>query len=95
MRLCTLSYKIFLSTNLKKGCFTVSVKNNINKNATTHLVKSHFHGTAILLFQLPDQEKQGESLDCHGFTDAVCNIKKLTQPRKVYRSSEELFASLC
>ena len=47
-------------------------------------------------------ENQGESLDCHGFTDAVHNIKKLaplpaeyTQPSKIYRSSEELFAQLC
>ena len=77
MRLCTLSYNIFLPTNLKKGCFTVSVKNNIDKNATTNLVQSHFHGTGILLFQLLDQENQGESLNCHGFTDAAYNIKKL------------------
>ena len=75
MRLCALSYKIFLPTNLKKGCFTVSGKNNIDKNGTTNLVQSHFHGTGI--FQLLDQENQGESLDCHGFTDAVYNIKKL------------------
>ena len=46
-------------------------------------------------------ENQGESLDCHGFIDAVYNVKKLapllaeyTQPSKVYFSSEELFAPL-
>ena len=46
-------------------------------------------------------ENQGESLDCHGFIDAVYNVKKLapllaeyTQPSKVYCSSEELFAPL-
>ena len=94
--------KIFLSTNLKKGCFTVSARDNIDKNATASLVKSHFHGTCISLFQLLDHENQGESLDCHGFINAVYNIKKLaplpaeyTQPRKVYRSSEESFAPLC
>ena len=94
--------KIFLSTNLKKGCFTVSAKDNIDKNATASLVKSHFHGTCISLFQLLDHENQGESLDCHGFIDAVYNIKKLaplpaeyTQQRKVYHSSGELFAPLC
>ena len=80
----------------------MSAKDNIDKNATARLVKSHFHGTCISLFQLLDHENQGESLDCHGFIDAVYNIKKLaplpaeyTQPRKVYRSSEELFAPLC
>ena len=95
-------YKIFLLTYLKKGCFTVSAKDNIDKNDTANLVQSHFHGTGILLFQLLDPQNQGESLDCHGFIDAVYNIKKLaplpaeyTQPRKVYHSSEELFAPLC
>ena len=41
-------------------------------------------------------------VDCHGFIDAVYHVKKLaplpaeyTEPRKVYRSSEELFAPLC
>ena len=63
---------------------------------------THFHDTGISLFQLFDHENQGESLDCHGYTDAVYNIKKLaplpaeyTQPRKVYHSSEVLFAPLC
>ena len=95
-------YKIFLPTNLKKGCFTVFTKDNIDKNAIANLVKSHFHGTGISLFQLLDHENQGESPDCHGFVDAVYNIKKLaplpaeyTQPRKVNCSSGELFAPLC
>ena len=102
LRTTTGHYKIFLPTNLKKGNFTVSAIDNIGKNVTTNFVQSHFHGTGISLFQLLDHENQGESLDCHGFIDAVYNIKKLaplpaeyTQPRKVYRSSEELFAPLC
>ena len=67
----------------------MSIKDNIDKNATANLVQSHFHGTGISLFQLLDHENQGKSLDCHGFIDAVYNIKKLaplpaeyTQPRK-------------
>ena len=80
----------------------MSAKNNIDRNPTTNLVQSHFHGTGISLFQLLNHENQGESLDSDGFTDAVYNIKKLaplsaecTQLRKVYRSSGELFAPLC
>ena len=80
----------------------MSTKDNIDKNATASLVQSHFHGTGISPFELLDNEIQGESLDCHGFIDAVYNIKKLaplpaeyTQPRKVHCSSEELFAPLC
>ena len=92
---------IVLPTNLKKGCFTVSAKDNIDKNITANLVQSHFHSTGISLFQLLDHENQGKSLDCHGFIDAVYNIKKLaplpaeySQRSKDYRSSEELFAPL-
>ena len=40
---------IFLPTNLRKGCFVVQVKDNINKNATANLVQSHYHGTSISL----------------------------------------------
>ena len=80
----------------------MSAKHNIDKNATVNLVQSHFHGTGVSIFQLLDHENQGESLDCHGFIDALFNIKQLAplpaeyrQPRKVYCSSEELFAPLC
>ena len=80
----------------------MSAEDNIDKNAAANLVQSHFHCTGISRFQLPDHENQGESLDCHGFIDAVYNIKRLvplpveyTQPRKVYRSSEQLFAPPC
>ena len=58
-------YKIFLPTNLKKGCFTVSKKDNIDKNSTANLVQSHLHGRDTVLFQLIDHKNQGESLDCH------------------------------
>ena len=67
-------YKVFLPTNLKKGCFTMSAKDNIDKNATANLVRSHVHGTGISLFQLLDHENQDESLDYYGFIDVVYNI---------------------
>ena len=39
--LCTIfgHYKIVLLTNLKKGCFTVSAKDNIDKNITANFVQ--------------------------------------------------------
>ena len=70
--------------------FCCAAKDNIDRNATANLFQSHFHGSCILLFQVLDHEKQGESLDCHRFIDAVYNIKKL-----VCCSSEELFIPLC
>ena len=80
---------------------TGSARDDIDKNATANLVQSRFHGTGMLLLQLVDHENQGESLNCHGFHDAVYNMKKLaplpaeyTQPSKASHSSEELFAAL-
>ena len=70
-------YKIFLPTNLKKGCFAVSAKNNIDKNVTPNLVQSHFHSTGISLFQLRDHENQRKSLECHGLIDAAYSIRIL------------------
>ena len=51
---------IFLPGNLRKGCFVVSVKDNIDKNASVNLAPSHFHGTGISLLQPLDYENQGE-----------------------------------
>ena len=89
MRLCAMPLK---------GCFTMSARDNIGTNATAYLAQSHFHDTDVSLFQLLEQENRGES---HGFIDAVYSIKKLaqlpaeyTQPCKIYRSPEELFAQL-
>ena len=52
-------YKIFLPKNLETSCFTVSAKDNIDKNATANLAQSHFHGTGISLFQLLHHENEG------------------------------------
>ena len=82
-------HKIFLPINLKKGCFTVPAKDNIDKNTTANLVQFHFHGTGISFFQFLDHENQGESLDCHGSIDAVYNIKKLAPIRRF--SYKDLF----
>ena len=59
LRIALGHYKIFLPKNLKKNCFTVSAKDNIDKNATANLAQSHFHGTGISLFQLLHHENKG------------------------------------
>ena len=56
----------------------MSAKDNIDKAyATAYLVQSHFHGTGTPPFQLLDHDNHGESLECHGFLDAVYSINKL------------------
>ena len=68
---------IFLPTNLQKGCFVVLVKDNIDKNASSNLVKSHYHGTSISLLQFPERENYGESLGSFDYIDSAHKFKKL------------------
>ena len=95
-------YGIFLPINLKKGCFVILVKDNIDKNAKANLVKSHYHGTSIYLLQFPHDEEQGGKLDGAGFIDVSFDSKKLsplpaeyTEPKKVPRPSGGFYAPLC
>ena len=71
-------HNIFLPTNLKKECFVVLVKDNIDKNASSNLVKSHYYGTSISLLQFPERENQGESLENFDYTDSIHKFKKLS-----------------
>ena len=48
---------IFLQTNLKKECFVVLAKDNIDKNASSNLAKSHYRGTSISLLPFPEWKK--------------------------------------
>ena len=93
---------IFLPSNLKKGCFVILVKDNIDKNASSNLVHSHYHGTSISLLQFPDSEATVESIDTLDYIDVAHKLKKLAplpseykDPEKVHRSSDEYFAPLC
>ena len=36
--------------NLRKGIFTIGAKDNIDKNSTCTISKSHYHGRSISLF---------------------------------------------
>ena len=92
---------IFSLTHLRKGCFVVLVKDNIDKNATANLVSSHFHGTGISLLHL-EYENQGERLTTIDFSDSSHQSKKLaplpaeySKPSKIYCSEEDYYAPLC
>ena len=97
-------YNIFLPINLEKGCFVVLVKDNIEKNASSKLVKSPYHGTSISLLRFPELENQGESLENLDDIDSVHKFKKLaplaaeyTEAPKISHSSlpTGFYAPLC
>ena len=99
------SYKkhgMFIPRILRKGCFVVLVKDNIDKNATANLVSDHFHGTGISLLQHAEYSDQGVYIDASEFFDSSHQSTRLaplpaeyTTPSKVYTSSQVYYAPLC
>ena len=92
----------FIPTNLRKGCFVIFVKDNIDKNASANLIKSHYHGTSISLLQFPIDGQLGDELDRVDFVDISHGSKKLsplpaeyTEPIKIPRSTATFYAPLC
>ena len=63
---------------MKKGCFVVLVEYNINKNALSNLVKSHYLRTSISLLQFPEWENPGETLENFEYIVSVLKLKKLS-----------------
>ena len=51
MRECYLQFKCFFPNILKIGLFIVMLKDNIDVNAKSNFVKSHFHGTSVSVVQ--------------------------------------------
>ena len=92
----------FIPTNLRKGCFVISVKDNIDKNASANLIKSHYHGTSISLLQFPIDGQLGVVLDRVDFVVVSHGSNKLsplpaeyTEPIKTPRSTATFYAPLC
>ena len=54
-------YQTFIPNHLKKSVFTVLVKDNIDLNASSNFVSSHYHGTSLSILQFPLEEEQGEA----------------------------------
>ena len=93
---------IFIPRNLRKGCFVILVKDNIDKNATANLVSSHFHGTGISLLQHVEYENQGEFINISEYLDSSHHSKKLapwpagyTTSDKVCFLNSDYYAPLC
>ena len=46
-----LTYNCFFPNVLKKGFFTVLIKDNIDVNAKSNIIQQHYHGTSISIVQ--------------------------------------------
>ena len=56
------NYGIYLPNNLRKGCFGILAKDNVDENAKCNLVRSHFHGTSLSILQPMEKEDEEELL---------------------------------
>ena len=68
---------VFLPTNVKKGLFTVLVKDNIDFNASANIIKSHYHGTSLSLLQIPFEGNVGESIEVSPYLEVSFSSKKV------------------
>ena len=53
------SYNCFFPNILKKKLFTILLKDNIDVNARSNFVNSHYHGTSISFIQFVTNEDKG------------------------------------
>ena len=106
LRLSYFSHSCWFPNILKKGLFTVLLKHNIDVNARSNFVSSHYHGTSISIIQFVTEDNtgldfpevdisQGESLKSKRspLPQEYINIKKLFAEKSSTKS--ELWAALC
>ena len=56
-------YNCFFPNTLKKGLLTVVMKDNIDMNARSTFIKSHYHGETLSVVQFPTIENPGINLE--------------------------------
>ena len=85
-------YNCFFLNVLKKGLFTVMMKDNIDMNARSTFVKSHYHGTSLSVVQFPTIENPGINLENGTQSEQnKKNSKKLASLPGEYISIKKLF----
>ena len=97
-------YDAFLPGIFKKGLFTILAKDNIDKNATSTLAKSHYHGTSISILQFPTSSNNGADLPSTESPEILSSSNKLAPLPKQYSyvkpipykpGQGDLFAPVC
>ena len=88
---------------LRKGIFSVMAKDNIDLNATSTMITSHYHGTSLSVFQFPAEGKLGICRD-NSYNDDTHLSKKLEGLPREYTNvcplprsgmGSEIYAPLC
>ena len=98
-------YKIFLTTNMKKGLFYCVRKAQYRQKCHSYLVQSHFHGTGVSIFEYPElnlekTEQQQWSQQFSSFVDSSKSWaqyyieEKCIQPRNIKETNSFLTSSL-
>ena len=61
MKICLsyLSHNCWFPNIIKKVLFTVLLKDNIDVNARSNFLSSHYHGTSVLIIQLVTEDNTG------------------------------------
>ena len=84
---------VFLPSNVKKGFFTVLVKDNIDFNASANIIKSHYHGTSLSLLQIPFEGSTGKSIEVSPYLEVSFSSKKISPLPSKYTSVQDVAES--
>ena len=84
-------YGCFFPSILKKGLFSVWLKDNIDVNPKANFAKSSYHGTSSSMIQFVTNEEKGEDFPCSSFTNKTSRCKKLVPLPPEYTSVENLY----
>ena len=87
------SYNCFFPNILKKKLFTVLLKDNIDVNARSNFVNSHYHGTSISIIQFVTNEDKGVDFPEIDISNNISTkSKKLSPLPGEYINVQKLFS---
>ena len=85
-------YDCYIPDNIKSGIFTVLAKDNIDLNARSTIIKSHFYGISMSILQFPSYSNPGQpqDYDFDGFDSISNKSKKIPSLPAEYKKVQEL-----
>ena len=78
-----LTHNVFCANTLRKGL----AKDNLDVNARSNFIKSHFHGTSIAVLQNVTQTSKGQPLSV--MQPSTSRISNARQPKKLAQLLEQ------
>ena len=81
-----------LPGNMRQGIFTVGAKDNVDKDRSCIVTKSHYHGTSLSLFQFPSAANNGIERKYEKFVKInSCGSKKVKDLPRFYVDVNEIY----